>query len=117
MHLRSLERTIYRLEQAKIAMPKGYCSETGCLNPNTRNGTCSKHDRTPLKLERDQPGLYFGEYRGHRVRIESHGKRRWRASAVMGTGTPIICWGTSCRGTRSFLVNRIDLWVDHKIRA
>lgn len=113
--LRSLDRTIYRLEQAKIAMPKGYCNEPGCLNPNTRNGTCSRHDRTPLKLERDQPGVYCGEYRGCRVRIERRAVYRgWRAAVA---DKPIVCACDTLKMAREIIVDRIDMWLDHKVAA
>ena len=109
--MRSLDRTINRLEHAKRQMPRGYCSEEGCLSPNTRNGTCSKHDRTPLKLERDQPGLYFGEYRGHRVRVDRH-PRLWRASGSWGTGMPIVAQGSTYRAAAAALVSVIDRFID-----
>ena len=109
----NLDRTIARLEHAKRQMPLGYCSEDGCLNPRTRGETCSRHDRTPLKLERDQPGVYVGEYRGQRVRIERRPVYRGWTGRVQNL--PISIAADTKKLVVAILPTRIDLMLDHKI--
>jgi hypothetical protein len=111
-----LNRIIRLLGGAGSVMTRGFCAELRCFHPNTHGGMCCRHDRTPMKLMRAQPGLYHSEYRGHQVLIERHSRRgrraSWRATCTGDTGTPLVIWGSSCRAVADCVVTSVDRRID-----